>query len=86
MEKKRQGLAKGRRKEQKKRLIFRETVESEEAKKRGVEFYFSREKGKGLSFLSKKEKGGELLAIVGQPMTLSFLLLVCFIFVSSILT
>ena len=37
--------------------------------KKGAEFYFSREKGKGLSFLSKKEKGGELLAIVGQPMT-----------------
>ena len=54
-------------------------------KKKGAEFYFSREKGKGLSFLSKKEKGGELLAIVGQPMTpfSSFGLLH---FVSSILT
>ena len=38
--------------------------------KKGAEFYFSREKGKGLSFLSKKEKGGELLTIIGQPMTI----------------
>ena len=63
-------MAKGKRKKSKKQAeFFREIAESEEAKKKGVEFYFSREKGKGLSFLSKKEKGGELLAIVGQPMT-----------------
>ena len=40
--------------------------------KRGAEFDFSREKEKGLSFLSKKEKGRELLTIVGQPVTLFF--------------
>ena len=72
MEKKRQGLAKGRRKRAKGRF-FLEIVESEEVEKKGLSFiFFSREKGKVLSFLSKKEKGEELLAIVGQPMTLFF--------------
>ena len=71
MEKKRQGLAKKRRKRAKKGADFLETTERERAKKGGLNFIFQ-EKGKGLSFLSKKEKGRELLAIVGQPMTLFF--------------
>ena len=51
-------MAKERRKRAKRKLIFLEIVESKEAEKKGLSFiFFSREKGKVLSFLSKKEKG-----------------------------
>ena len=66
------GWPRGGEKEQKEANFFRDCWEWG-SRKKGAEFYFfSREKGKVLSFLSKKEKGRELLAIVGQPMTLFF--------------